>query len=115
MAILTRTTCCLDSIMRRHPLRRVVAYIGSYRRAVESFARVRLHIESAAMTAVRMDGKELAAKVREGVARQVSDLGHVGLATVLVGDDPASHVYISSKHKAATEAGIDARDVRLPA
>jgi len=67
------------------------------------------------MTAVRMDGKELAAKVREGVARQVSDLGHVGLATVLVGDDPASHVYISSKHKAATEAGIDARDVRLPA
>jgi methylenetetrahydrofolate dehydrogenase (NADP+)/methenyltetrahydrofolate cyclohydrolase len=38
----------------------------------------------------------------------------VGLATVLVGDDPASHVYISLKHKAAVEAGIDARDVRLP-
>jgi methylenetetrahydrofolate dehydrogenase (NADP+) / methenyltetrahydrofolate cyclohydrolase len=61
-----------------------------------------------------MDGKELAARVREEVAREVADLGHVGLATVLVGDDPASHVYISAKHKAATEAGIDARDVRLP-
>ena len=67
------------------------------------------------MTAVRMDGKELAAKVRADVAREVAELGHVGLATVLVGDDPASHVYIAAKHKAATEAGIDARDVRLPA
>jgi methylenetetrahydrofolate dehydrogenase (NADP+)/methenyltetrahydrofolate cyclohydrolase len=38
----------------------------------------------------------------------------VGLATVLVGEDPASQVYISLKQKAATEAGIDARDVRLP-
>ncbi len=66
------------------------------------------------MAAVRMDGKELAAKVREGVAREVAELGHVGLATVLVGDDEASHVYIAAKHKAATEAGIDARDVRLP-
>jgi len=67
------------------------------------------------MTAVRMDGKELAAKVRAEVAGEVAALGHVGLATVLVGDDPASHVYIASKHKAATEAGIDARDIRLPA
>ncbi len=66
------------------------------------------------MTAVRMDGKELAGKVRADVAREVAELGHIGLATVLVGDDPASHVYISSKHKAATEAGIDARDIRLP-
>jgi methylenetetrahydrofolate dehydrogenase (NADP+)/methenyltetrahydrofolate cyclohydrolase len=67
------------------------------------------------MTAVRMDGKELAAKVRSEVAVEVASLGHVGLATILVGDDPASHVYIASKHKAATEAGIDARDIRLPA
>jgi methylenetetrahydrofolate dehydrogenase (NADP+)/methenyltetrahydrofolate cyclohydrolase len=67
------------------------------------------------MTAVRMDGKVLAAKVRAEVAREVAELGHVGLATVLVGDDPASHVYIASKHKAATEAGIDARDIRLSA
>ena len=62
-----------------------------------------------------MDGKGLAARVREEVARDVERLGHVGLATVLVGDDPASHVYIGAKHKAATEAGIEARDVRLPA
>ncbi len=62
-----------------------------------------------------MDGKELAARVRAAVARDVAALGHVGLATVLVGDDPASHVYIAAKHKAAIEAGIDARDVRLPA
>ena len=67
------------------------------------------------MTAVRMDGTKLAATVRENVAREVAALGHVGLATVLVGDDPASHVYIAAKHKAATEAGIDARDIRLPA
>ncbi len=61
-----------------------------------------------------MDGKALAAEIRAQVRREVAELGHVGLATVLVGDDPASHVYISLKHKAATEAGIDARDVRLP-
>jgi len=61
-----------------------------------------------------MDGKALAARIRADVAREVEELGHVGLATVLVGDDPASHVYISGKHKAATEAGIEARDIRLP-
>jgi methylenetetrahydrofolate dehydrogenase (NADP+)/methenyltetrahydrofolate cyclohydrolase len=61
-----------------------------------------------------MDGKALAAEIRADVAREVAELGHLGLATVLVGDDPASHVYISLKQKAATEAGIDARDVRLP-
>jgi methylenetetrahydrofolate dehydrogenase (NADP+)/methenyltetrahydrofolate cyclohydrolase len=61
-----------------------------------------------------MDGRALAARIRADVAREVAELGHVGLATVLVGEDPASHVYISLKHKAATEAGIDARDIRLP-
>jgi methylenetetrahydrofolate dehydrogenase (NADP+)/methenyltetrahydrofolate cyclohydrolase len=50
------------------------------------------------------------------VAQEVEELGGaLGLATVLVGDDPASHIYIAGKHKAATEAGIAARDVRLPA
>ncbi len=67
------------------------------------------------MAATLMDGKALADRIRANVAREVAELGHVGLGTVLVGDDPASHVYISGKHKAATEAGIDARDVRLPA
>ena len=67
------------------------------------------------MPATMMDGRALAGKVRQDVAGEVAELGHVGLATVLVGDDPASHVYIAAKHKAATEAGIEARDVRLPA
>ena len=62
-----------------------------------------------------MDGKALAARIRDDVATEVAELGHVGLATVLVGDDPASDVYITHKHRAATEAGIDARDIRLPA
>ena len=62
-----------------------------------------------------MDGKALAASIRSEVAAEVAELGHVGLATVLVGDDPASDVYITLKHRAALEAGIDARDLRLPA
>lgn len=62
-----------------------------------------------------IDGKALAAKVRAEVAAEVAELGHVGLATVLVGDDPASDVYIRGKQKAAQAVGIDARDIRLPA
>jgi methylenetetrahydrofolate dehydrogenase (NADP+) / methenyltetrahydrofolate cyclohydrolase len=69
----------------------------------------------AAMTAVRIDGKELAAKVRAQVAEDVEAYGKpVCLATILVGDDPASHVYVGSKHKASHEAGIDSRDHRFP-
>jgi methylenetetrahydrofolate dehydrogenase (NADP+)/methenyltetrahydrofolate cyclohydrolase len=60
-----------------------------------------------------MDGKTLAAKVRTGVAQDVQQLSHVGLATVLVGDDPASHIYINLKHKDAREVGIQPIDHRL--
>jgi methylenetetrahydrofolate dehydrogenase (NADP+)/methenyltetrahydrofolate cyclohydrolase len=60
-----------------------------------------------------MDGTALAARLRGGVKQEVAELGHVGLATVLVGDDPASEVYIRLKHKAADEAGIEAIDHRL--
>ena len=67
------------------------------------------------MTATLIDGKALAAKVREEVAAEVAGMGKVGLTTVLVGDDPASHVYITLKQKAAQGVGIDAQDVRLPA
>ena len=67
------------------------------------------------MTAVRIDGKELALKVRAEVAEDVRAFGQpVCLATILVGDDPASHVYVGSKHKASHEAGIDSRDHRFP-
>ncbi len=61
-----------------------------------------------------MDGKALAKRIRAAVAEEVSRRDHVGLATVLVGDDPASEIYIRLKHKALTEAGMDGRDVRLP-
>jgi methylenetetrahydrofolate dehydrogenase (NADP+) / methenyltetrahydrofolate cyclohydrolase len=67
------------------------------------------------MPATIIDGKSLGAKVREEVAAAVAELGHVGLATVLVGDDPASHIYIDLKQKAAQQAGMEARDLKLPA
>jgi methylenetetrahydrofolate dehydrogenase (NADP+)/methenyltetrahydrofolate cyclohydrolase len=67
------------------------------------------------MTAVRIDGKALALKVRAEVAEDVRAFGQpVCLATILVGDDPASQVYVGSKHKASHEAGIDSRDHRFP-
>jgi methylenetetrahydrofolate dehydrogenase (NADP+) / methenyltetrahydrofolate cyclohydrolase len=67
------------------------------------------------MTAVRIDGKVVAEKVRAEVARDVAAFGaNVCLATILVGDDPASHIYVGWKHKAAEEAGIETRDHRLP-
>jgi methylenetetrahydrofolate dehydrogenase (NADP+) / methenyltetrahydrofolate cyclohydrolase len=67
------------------------------------------------MAATIMDGRALAARIRDEVTAEVAELdGPLGLATVLVGDDPASDIYIRNKHKAAREAGIDARDHRLP-
>jgi methylenetetrahydrofolate dehydrogenase (NADP+)/methenyltetrahydrofolate cyclohydrolase len=68
------------------------------------------------VTATRIDGKALAEKVRAQVAADVRAYGgNVCLATILVGDDPASHTYVGSKHKASHAAGIDSRDHRLPA
>jgi methylenetetrahydrofolate dehydrogenase (NADP+) / methenyltetrahydrofolate cyclohydrolase len=67
------------------------------------------------MTATVMKGKPLADRIRAEVAEEVRQLGQIGLVTVLVGDDPASEVYIRLKHKAAVEAGFDATDLRLPA
>jgi methylenetetrahydrofolate dehydrogenase (NADP+) / methenyltetrahydrofolate cyclohydrolase len=66
------------------------------------------------MNATLMDGAALAARLREEIKQEVSELGHVGLATILVGDDPASDIYIRRKHKAADEVGIEAMDKRLP-
>ena len=68
------------------------------------------------MTATLMDGKALAARIRAEVEREVAAFPRpIGLATVLVGDDPASEIYIRLKHKATLEVGIEARDLRLPA
>src|SRR5438874_13278965 len=61
-----------------------------------------------------MDGAALAARIRTEVAAEVAELGSLGLATVLVGDDPASHIYIGKKHEAAREAGIQPHDHHLP-
>src|SRR6266542_6462364 len=67
------------------------------------------------MSATLMDGAAVAARSREEVKREVGELGGLGLATVLVGEDPASQIYIRLKHKAADEVGIRAIDKRFPA
>jgi methylenetetrahydrofolate dehydrogenase (NADP+) / methenyltetrahydrofolate cyclohydrolase len=62
-----------------------------------------------------MDGAALAARIRMEVATEAAELGRLGLATVLVGEDAASHIYIGKKHEAAREAGIEPHDHKLPA
>jgi methylenetetrahydrofolate dehydrogenase (NADP+)/methenyltetrahydrofolate cyclohydrolase len=64
--------------------------------------------------ATLMDGAALAARIRAELARDVEQLDGLTLATVLVGDDAASQIYIRLKHKASGEVGIRALDKRLP-
>ena len=66
------------------------------------------------MPATPMDGAALAARIRSELREEIAELGDVGLATVLVGDDPGSQIYINLKHRAADEVGIRALDKRLP-
>jgi methylenetetrahydrofolate dehydrogenase (NADP+) / methenyltetrahydrofolate cyclohydrolase len=61
-----------------------------------------------------MDGSALASRVRGELKGEIEALGEVGLATILVGNDPASEVYIRLKHKHAQEVGIKPLDRRLP-
>ena len=62
-----------------------------------------------------IDGKAIAARVRADVASAVKALpGQPALAVVLVGDDPASQVYVASKGKATIEAGMRSVEIRLP-
>ena len=69
------------------------------------------------MPASIVSGKDIAASVREELKEQVSamaDEGLVpGLATVIVGADPASQLYVGMKNKAAKETGIYSRQVTL--
>lgn len=63
------------------------------------------------MPALRLDGKALAATMRSEVAAKVAERARAGkrppgLAAVLVGDNPASQIYVRNKHKACTEAGL---------
>ncbi len=71
------------------------------------------------MPAEIIDGRAIAKKVRADVAQRAIRLAErgvrPGLAVVLVGDDPASAVYTSSKSKAAEEAGMYSLNLRLPA
>jgi len=71
------------------------------------------------MTATIIDGKAVAAKVRGEVAARAQALRGrsitPALAVVLVGEDPASQVYVKSKTRAAMEAGVEPVDHRLPA
>lgn len=68
------------------------------------------------MSARTIDGKAIAALVRADVAAAVKTLpAQPALAVVLVGDDPASHVYVSSKAKMTAEAGMRSVEIRLPA
>lgn len=69
---------------------------------------------------VRIDGKELAAKLRAGIREDVQRFVHergkeIGLAVVLVGEDPASQVYVRNKIKACEEVGIRSYSYHLPA
>lgn len=72
------------------------------------------------MTAKIIDGKLTAETIRLEVAAAVAERvkagnSKPGLATVLVGDDPGSHTYVRSKHKACLEAGIESFGHELPA
>jgi methylenetetrahydrofolate dehydrogenase (NADP+)/methenyltetrahydrofolate cyclohydrolase len=68
-----------------------------------------------AHAAQAIDGKSLAAALRLEVAASVAAAGFTpGLAVVLVGDDPASSVYVRTKDRAAREVGINVRTIRLP-
>jgi methylenetetrahydrofolate dehydrogenase (NADP+)/methenyltetrahydrofolate cyclohydrolase len=67
------------------------------------------------VTARVIDGKAIAATLRAEIAAKVAAAGFTpGLAVVLVGDNPASSVYVRTKDRAAREAGIEARTIRLP-
>lgn len=65
-----------------------------------------------------IDGKALAKQKREEIKREVEILKSKGvtpgLAVILVGEDPASEIYVRNKHKACTEVGIYSREIKLP-
>ena len=69
------------------------------------------------MSAELISGKEMAVSIREEIKERVTGLKEdgltPGLAVVLLGEDPASQVYVRSKNKAATEAGIYSRQITM--
>ena len=74
---------------------------------------------SAAMTARLIDGKAIASEVRSVLRQRIAErlrAGHrpPGLAVILVGEDPASRIYVRNKRAACNEVGIMSRDYDLP-
>jgi methylenetetrahydrofolate dehydrogenase (NADP+) / methenyltetrahydrofolate cyclohydrolase len=72
------------------------------------------------MSATILDGKALARKIREGLAKEIGELtaaghGSPGLAVVLVGEDEASQVYVRNKERASSKMGMNSRVIRMPA
>ena len=71
------------------------------------------------MTAQLIDGKATAAAERERIASETATLAAYGvvpgLAAILVGDDPASHVYVGQKERMCERVGMTSHGVRLPA
>ncbi|MBP3435298.1 MAG: bifunctional methylenetetrahydrofolate dehydrogenase/methenyltetrahydrofolate cyclohydrolase FolD [Clostridia bacterium] len=69
--------------------------------------------------AIKIDGKAIAAAVRQEVRAEAEELTRQGmtpgLAVIVVGDDPASRVYVNNKKKACAEAGIRSEEFALPA
>lgn len=67
------------------------------------------------MPATRIDGKALAKRIEDDVAGRIAALGTTpGLGVVLVGDDPASHIYVGLKEKACARVGISFEKTVLP-
>jgi len=69
------------------------------------------------MTGIKIDGKEIAQSVKDRIRKAVEELKNQGinpcLATVLVGDNPASATYVKNKHKACEEVGIITKDFKF--
>ena len=76
-------------------------------------------MQEKAVSAQLIDGKKISAEVRAEVADSVREMKErlgvtPGLAVVLVGDDPASAVYVRNKQRAATEVGMEAQTCACP-
>ncbi len=81
--------------------------------------RLKLTKRNNTMSTTIIDGKEVAQKIREGLATEIAELKAQGktpgLAVVLVGEDPASQVYVGSKVRACEELGLYSQKWELPA
>lgn len=93
---------------------------SSYQPSLDAEPRFGNRLFSEQKSMQRLDGKALAQSIRSEIAQGVLDLqARAGitpcLAAILVGDDPASAIYVANKEKACAELGIQSRILRLPA